>query len=141
VRTALDSNILSALWSNEPSATAIARRLGEAKQEGALLLSPIAYAELLAHPRATKVFLHTFLADSGIRVDLHLPESTWTASGLRFARYAHSRRRSAGEFTKKHHADFVVGAHALLQADRLMTLDTARYRRDFPELLLFPVGT
>jgi len=141
VRTALDSNILSAMWSNEPSARAIARQLGEAKQEGALLLSPIAYAELLAHPRATKEFLHAFLADSGIRVDFQLPESTWTESGLRFARYAERRRRSAGEFPKQLLADFVVGAHALLQADRLMTLDTARYRRDFPELLLLPVGT
>jgi hypothetical protein len=36
-------------------------------------------------------------------------------------------------------ADFVVGAHALLLADRLMPLDAARYSRDFPELLLFPI--
>jgi predicted nucleic acid-binding protein len=139
VRTALDSNILSALWSSEPSAPTIARRLGEAKQEGALLLSPIAYAELHAHPRSTKEFLDTFLADSGIRVDFHLLEQAWTEAGLRFARYADRRRRSAGESSKRLLADFVVGAHALLLADRLMTLDAARYTRDFPELLLFPI--
>jgi len=30
--------------------------------------------------------------------------------------------------------DFVVAAHALLRADRLMTLDASRYRQDFPKL-------
>jgi len=31
-------------------------------------------------------------------------------------------------------SDFIVGSHALEQADRLMTLDPKRYNRDFPEL-------
>jgi predicted nucleic acid-binding protein len=32
--------------------------------------------------------------------------------------------------------DFIVGAHALLQADRLMTFDPKRYKSHFPELKL-----
>jgi predicted nucleic acid-binding protein len=32
--------------------------------------------------------------------------------------------------------DFLIAAHALLRADRLMTLDPARYQQDFPELRL-----
>src|SRR5438046_5990875 len=32
--------------------------------------------------------------------------------------------------------DFIVAAHALLRADRLMTLDASRYRQDFPKLRL-----
>ena len=30
-------------------------------------------------------------------------------------------------------ADFIIGSHALAQADRFMTLDPKRYERDFPE--------
>jgi predicted nucleic acid-binding protein len=30
--------------------------------------------------------------------------------------------------------DFVIGAHALLRADRLLTLDTSLYKQDFPDL-------
>jgi hypothetical protein len=30
--------------------------------------------------------------------------------------------------------DFIIAAHALLRADRLLTLDPTRYRQDFPKL-------
>jgi predicted nucleic acid-binding protein len=32
--------------------------------------------------------------------------------------------------------DFIIGSHALANADRFMTLDPRRYARDFPELKL-----
>ena len=38
------------------------------------------------------------------------------------------------------HARFVVGAHALLMADRLLTLAANRYRTAYPELRLMPGG-
>jgi hypothetical protein len=41
-----------------------------------------------------------------------------------------------GERPKRLLADLVIGAHALIHADRLMTLDPARYRHDFPEFKL-----
>lgn len=137
MRTALDTNILSALWSNEPLASAIAKQLGEAKQQGALILSAVVYAELLAYPKATEAFINDFLAQTGIQIDFHFEDAVWIESGRRFARYANRRRQSAREGPKRLLADFLVGAHALLQADRLMTLDPARYKQDFPELRLY----
>jgi predicted nucleic acid-binding protein len=37
-------------------------------------------------------------------------------------------------------ADFIIGSHALAQADRFMTLDPKRYARDFPDLKLVGAG-
>ena len=50
MRTAIDTNVISAIWSNEPHAREAARQLGEARRQGALLLSPFVFAELLAYP-------------------------------------------------------------------------------------------
>lgn len=136
MRTAIDTNVLSALWSNEPFAHDIARRLGIAKAEGAALVSAPVYAELLAHPGVTEPFVNSFLEDTGIEIDFDLPRSVWLHAGRCFARYAQRRRASAAGFPKRLLADFIIGSHALNQADRLMTLDPQRYKRDFPELTL-----
>ena len=63
MRTAIDTNVLSALWSREPSASHIARNLGKAQAEGGLVVSGPVYAELLAYPKATESFMNDFLAD------------------------------------------------------------------------------
>ncbi len=139
MRTALDSNILSALWGNEPSAAGIAKRLDFAKRHGAIVLSPIAYAELFGHPKMKEADIAFALDDLGVDIDFHLPEGLWSEAGRRFALYADRRRSSSGQSPKRLLADFVVGAHALLQADRLMTMDIARYERDFSELRLLRV--
>ncbi len=139
MRTALDTNVLSALWSREPLGATVARQLGQAKQSGALLVSAVVYAELLAYPNATEDFVNDFVEQTGITVDFHLDKLAWIEAGRRFARYAHRRRRSSHPEGKRVLADFLVGSHALMHADRLMTLDPSRYKRDFPELRL--VGT
>ncbi len=136
MRTSLDTNILSALWSNEPSASDIAKRLGEAKQSGAVIVSGLVYAELLAYPKATEAFVNDFFEQTGIMTDFRFRETVWMEAGRRIAKYANRRRNAKGESPKRLLADFVVGTHALLQADRLMTLDPDRYRQDFPELRL-----
>ena len=97
MRTAIDSNILSSIWSWEPSAERVAEQLGKAKQEGALIISPFVFAELHAHPKMTTESVRGFLESAGVAVDLKIEERVWTETGLRFARYAARRRKSTGE--------------------------------------------
>jgi predicted nucleic acid-binding protein len=60
MRTAIDTNVISALWSNESAAPKAAQRLGEAKSQGGLLIAPVVYAELLAYPESQSDSWRTF---------------------------------------------------------------------------------
>jgi predicted nucleic acid-binding protein len=134
LRTALDTNVLSALWSGEPSARGIDSALFKARSEGGLVICAPVYCELLAHPSATRRFVQEFLDETGVFVDFLLDAQVWQRAADAFVAYAERRRRSRGGSPKRMLIDFVVAAHALLSADRLMTLDGSRYRRDFPRL-------
>jgi predicted nucleic acid-binding protein len=140
LRTALDTNILSAVWSNEASARRIVECLTAAKRDGAVVLSAFAYSESLAHPHATAKFVQDFLHTSGIKVEYAFPQELWSIAGERFAQYADRRRIATSNLPRRILADFLLGAHALVGADRLMTLDAAFYERNFPELRLYPIA-
>jgi len=134
--TALDTNILSVIWSGGSEAPDVAASLSRASEEGALIICGPVYAELLAYPRATADFVGTFLTDTRIAVEFELHKDIWTEAGCRFGEYSKRRRRSGAGEPKRLLIDFLVGGHALHRADRLYTLDASRYRRDFPELEL-----
>lgn len=136
MRTAIDSNVISAIWSGESTGQMMVAKLGAAATQGALLVSPAVYAELLAYPGATSDFVDRFLSSTGIKVDFNLEAAVWVESGRRFARYAARRRESLGSGPRRILADFLIGAHALKQAECLLTLDPQVYRQDFPELRL-----
>jgi predicted nucleic acid-binding protein len=136
MRPSIDSNVFSSIWSGEPTATRVTEQLGNARLEGALIISPFVFAELQAHPNMTVDFARSFLESVGVAVDFKIQEQVWTIAGVRFAQYAAQRRKTAGEGPRRILADFLIGAHALVQAERLLTLDPKRYSQDFPELLL-----
>jgi predicted nucleic acid-binding protein len=136
VRTAIDANVFSAIWSWEPSAEQVVAKLGEARAQGALLISPFVFSELLAYPGATESYVRGFLEATGVQVDYKLDEGIWAETGVRFARYAARRRKATGKGPRRLLADFLIGAHALMQADRLLTLDARVYQQDFPEVRL-----
>lgn len=104
--------------------------------EGALVISPFVFAELHAYPGATEAFIGRFLEATGVYVDLRLEERVWTETARRFALYAARRRQSSKTGAKRLLADFLIGSHALVQANRLLTLDPHRYSQDFPEVRL-----
>jgi hypothetical protein len=136
MRTAIDTNILSALWGGEPSAALIPQFLDQAGVGGAFVLSAVAYVELRAYPTATAVIVDRFLSDMRIEVDWTVERDIWELAAERFVQYANRRRRQGGGEARRLISDFVIAAHALLRADRFITLDQRRYRADFPELIL-----
>lgn len=136
MRSAIDTNAISALWSNEPASHAIADRLDLARETGGLAISAPVHAELRAHPTAGDAFIDGFVQETDIRVDLRLDAKVWRRAGDACAAYATHRRNSGGREPKRRLVDFRVGAHALLDAGRLLTLDPARYRTAFPALTL-----
>lgn len=136
MRTALDTNVISCLWSGESAAAQVAELLGSARQEGGLVVSGPVYAELLAHPGISEHKVNEFLFRTNIEVDFDLGEVVWRLAARGFAGYAKRRRSSAGTQPKRLLVDFLIGAHASLAADRLLTLDKSRYTRDFPQLRL-----
>jgi predicted nucleic acid-binding protein len=136
MQTALDSNILSSIWSGESSAQRIRQQLVHARAEGNLVICGPVYVELRAHPLVKPGLVDRLLADAGISIDFLLDEPVWRKTAEAFAAYAQRRRRSGGNSPKRLLPDFLIAAHALLRADCLMTLDPTRYQQDFPTLRL-----
>jgi hypothetical protein len=136
MKTALDSNILSSLWSNESSAARVHAELRKARGQGGLVVCAPVFVELMAHPLVSPGFVDDFIAETRITVEFVLNEPIWRKAAERYAAYAQRRRQSGGNSPRRLPADFVIAAHALLHADRLFTLDASRYHRDFQELRL-----
>ena len=134
MRTAIDTNAISALWSVEPLVAEISAKLADSHRAGGLTIAAPVYAELLAYRGVTGDRLDEFLSTTGVSVDFHLEEEVWRLAGQRFAKHAARRRATRAGHPRRLVADFVIGAHALLHADRLLTLDTSLYKQDFPDL-------
>lgn len=134
--TTIDTNVISAIWSAEASSSQLISQLAAARSNGAVLISPVVFAELHAYPGASEAFVRSFVKRTEITVDFKLVESVWEEAGRRFGHYAERRRQSGGGSPRRLLPDFVIGAHALLQADTLLTLDADFYKQYFPELKL-----
>jgi hypothetical protein len=136
MRTALDTNILSPIWTKEPNAEIIADRLLSVRAEGTLVVSGTVFVELSAVPGLNVEIAEKTLRNGSIAIDFDLGEDVWRLAASTFSTYASRRRKSGGGQAKRLLADFVIASHALLKADRLMTRDASRYRQDFPNLRL-----
>lgn len=136
MRSAIDTNVISALWSGEPTAQRIVSVLEDARRVGGLVICAPVFAELHAYPGADRRFVERFLTSTGIEIDFDLDGAVWRRAAVAYAAYADRRRAAGGGQSKRLLVDFIVGAHALLKSDRLVTLDGSRYDIAFPSLAI-----
>jgi predicted nucleic acid-binding protein len=135
--TAIDTNVIVALWDAEDTLHRIARAaLDKAFNEGALVISGAVYAELMAAPGRTEAFVDRFCEETGIVVEWELAERVWRAAGAAYQSYAARRTRQKGAEARRILADFVIGAHALVNGYKLLTLDAGVYQASFPKLAI-----
>jgi predicted nucleic acid-binding protein len=138
--TAIDTNVVTALWNNDDALNVRAQAaLDGVFGRGKLVVSGVVYAELLAAPARTEELLDQFLHAAAIDIEWEINERLLRTAGLAFRGYAERRRKQAGTEPRRILADFLVGAHAMLNNYRLLTLDTGMYRAAFPRLELVEV--
>jgi predicted nucleic acid-binding protein len=133
--TAVDTNVMIALWDKDSALSLAAQNaLDAAFNRGTLVAAAPVFAELLAAPGRSESFVGSFFEETGITVDWELPEQIWRSAGRAFQAYAERRRRQRDRGARRILADFLIGAHALRNGCRLLTLDDRLYRTAFPKL-------
>lgn len=133
--TALDTNVIIALWDNDPLVSSRSRRALEiAFLHGGLVIAAPVFAELLAAPGRTEAFLNKFLQETTIVVDWELGEEVWRIAARAFQAYAERRRKQRDLGHRRILADFVIGAHAQVHGFRFLTRDERLYKAAFPQV-------
>lgn len=127
--TAVDSSALIAVAKQEPNAGEWVDVMMRCRSEGELVICELTAAETFAYVQDEADF-RTLLLHLGVRFDPVAIQSAILA-GRVFTRY-----RKAGGPRTHLVPDFIVAAHASLQADRLLTSDRGYTRRYFPKLKL-----
>ena len=128
--TSLDSSVLLDVITNSPAhAEAAERCLRQAGAEGALIVCECVLAEI--RPAFDREEFEEFLTDWQLEFVPSSRESAILAGG-HFARHLRRGGR-AGRVLP----DFLIGAHALLHADRLLARDRGFLRDYFSKLQLW----
>jgi len=138
--TAIDTNVIVALWDQEDSLHREARKALETVfAEGPLAITGAVYAELLAGPGRDEAFLDEFCLHAGIRVEWEVSEKMWREAGRAYQGYVGRRRKHTAGESRRILADFLIGAHALVNGYKLLTLDRRVYHAAFPKLRIVTV--
>ena len=153
--TAVDTNIiLDVLIPGEPFGASSKELLDRHSSKGRLILCEVVFAELAARFPSEEE-LASFLADTRMNLvysnakSLYMAGSRWAEYARKSAKNRFSCGKCCHEFeancprckavlTKRLHvlADFLIGAHALVQADCILSRDLGVYRSYFSDLTL-----
>jgi len=126
--TAIDTNVLlDILIPNEVFCSRSLRSVDDATTEGTLVICDLVYAELCIHFPSQRE-CDEFLDATDIRVEPLDRAAHFLASRI-WRKY-----RQQGGPRSRILADFLVGAHAQMQATRLLSRDRGFYRKLFPAL-------
>ena len=128
--TAVDTSVLLDVLRPDPNYLERSIALLEKSMSvGPLVVCDLVYAELAASFEREEE-LHAFLTDTRIRCESPNTEALFLA-GRMWRAY-----RSAGGGRGRIISDFLIGAHARVQAGRLATRDRGFYRRYFDGLVV-----
>ena len=151
--TAVDTNIiLDVLIPGEPFGGSSKELLDRHLSKGKLILCEVVFAELAARFTSEEE-LASFLADTRMNL-VYSNEKSLYMAGSRWAEYARKSAKNRltcgkcglefpatcpqceGVMTKRLHvlADFLIGAHALVQADCILSRDLGVYKTYFSDL-------
>lgn len=134
MRTAVDTNVLvDLLAGDERRARAAVAGLDAACEQGAVVVCPVVYAELLAYPGRIAQEVDDLLNTTDVHVGWDLPSSVWADAVEAFAAYGDRRRAGGADLPCRILPDVVIGAHAQ-RVGRLLTRDLGLYRTAFPDL-------
>jgi predicted nucleic acid-binding protein len=128
--TAVDSSVLiDVLFADDRFGPRSAAAMRTAARSGAVISCDVVWAEIAGWRRDDDV-IRQALVDLGVT---YVPVSMEAAvvAGATWARY-----RAAGGSRDRLVPDFLIGAHALTQAEQLLTRDRGFYRRYFGDLTI-----
>jgi len=127
MKTAVDSSVLFDILKGAPGAAAAQAALESALARGSLCVCAVVVAELGRYFTSNQD-LQAFLADCQTDHDVMSMDSALEAARIMrgYARNKGPRERTA--------PDFLIGAHAIKQADALLTADGGFFRHYFTGL-------
>lgn len=155
--TAVDTNALLALLYEDDYTDASEEALRRAYQAGRVVITPIVYTEFAADGHFnTTTDLDQFLEDFSIQLAEPSRDALFEA-GVKFQRYTNRRpdalqcpscgtkqdvmcEECGTDLSPRQHiaADFLIGGHATVDADSLVSFDTGFYNTYFSSLQVLP---